>query len=73
MICFVCFEKFWECPHLHSQISQPQDPLPVRDDDGPDVALGPVLQDVVDVALVVDGDEEALKGGERSINGRLID
>ena len=37
-----------------------KDSLSVGDNDGPDVGLRPVLQHVVHVALVVDGDEQAL-------------
>ena len=45
---------------LDAQIAQAQNPLPVGDHDGPHVVLGPVLHDVVDVAFVVDGDEQTL-------------
>lgn len=44
---------------LSTQVTQAEYPLAVRDDDRPHVLLGPVLQDLVDVALVVDAYEEA--------------
>ncbi len=46
---------------MNSQVSEAQDPLPVSDNDGANVILWPVAQEVVDVALVVDRDEQTLK------------
>ena len=46
--------------YLHAQISQTKDPFSVCDDDCADVVLGPVLEDVVHVAAVVDSDKQAL-------------
>lgn len=42
-----------------AQVSQAEDALSVRDDDGADVLFRPIPEHAVDVALVVDGDEEA--------------
>lgn len=44
---------------LGSKVTEAEDALAVGDDDGSHVVLGPVFQHVVDVALVVDADEEA--------------
>ena len=54
---------------LYAKVTEPKDALSVGDADGPDVALGPVLEDVVDVAAVVDGDEEPL--GALDMNNKL--
>ena len=43
------------------KIGLTENPLAVGDHDGPDVILRPVAQNVVDVALVVDRDEQTLK------------
>ena len=45
---------------VDAEVAEAEDALAVGDDNGAHVVLGPVLQDLVDVALVVDGDEEAL-------------
>ena len=50
---------------LGPQVPQAEDPLAVRHHDGPHVILRPVLEDIIDMALVVDGDEEALGTLER--------
>lgn len=44
-----------------AQVAEAEDALAVGDHNGPHVRLGPVAQDVVDVALVMDGDEEAAR------------
>ena len=54
---------------LYAEVTEPEDALSVGDADGPDVALGPILEDVVDVAAVVDSDEEAL--GALDLNSNL--
>ena len=43
------------------QVTKSQNSFTVGDDDRPHVVLRPVAQDVVHVALVVDGDEQTLK------------
>ena len=45
---------------VDAEVAEAEDALAVGDDNGAHVVLGPVLQDLVDVALVVDGDEKAL-------------
>lgn len=42
------------------QVTKTQDSLSVCNNDRSDVVFGPVSKDVVDVTLVVDGDEETL-------------
>lgn len=42
-----------------AQVAETENSLAVRDHDRLDTRLGPVANDVVDVALVVDGDEQA--------------
>lgn len=44
-----------------AQVAEAEDALAVSDHNGPHITLGPVAQDVVDVAFIVDGDEETAR------------
>ena len=50
----------WDSHSLTAQVAETEDALAVGDDNGADVGDGPVVEDVADVALVLDGDVEAL-------------
>lgn len=52
------------------QVTKSQDSFTVGDDDRPNVVLRPVAQDVVHVALVVDGDEQTLKNRNTVMSSR---
>jgi len=62
----------WNAHSLGAQIAQTQNPLSVGDHDGSDVILWPVLQDVVDVAFIMDGNKQALKVKKEGLNFKLI-
>ena len=46
---------------MSTLVTKAKNPLAVSDTDGPDVVNGPVPQDVIDVACVLDRDEHALR------------
>jgi hypothetical protein len=53
---------FYKLPsHSTNQVAKAQDSLSVGNDDGSDIVLRPVPQDVVHVTLVVDRDKKTLK------------
>ena len=57
---------------LYAEVTKPQDALPIGDTDGPDVALWPVLEDVVDVSAVMDSDEKSFRALNMNDKFRLI-
>jgi hypothetical protein len=57
----MCQYIYLSCSYLDSQISETENSLAISHDNGAHVGFRPVLQNVIDVTFVVDGNEKSLK------------